>query len=231
MKEKVNTHQKYYNSRGEEVPSVTTVLKLLNNNLDGWANYMGMKGINTKLYVQERAEYGTFIHAICEKFFKGELSTQLSECDIDNSTIGYTQDDFDVLYSKLTIIRDLFAKQGYRYYSSELSISGETYGGTIDLILYNEESNDYIIIDFKTSKSVYSKYYTQLAAYTELLRNKYSFTIKAVCVILIEKQIMDKSFINLRLATDNEYNIRIFTDLLNIYYLMTTQERSYYIGS
>ena len=39
-----NTHEEYINRDGVEVPSVTTILKLLNKpTLQKWANYLGFK--------------------------------------------------------------------------------------------------------------------------------------------------------------------------------------------
>ena len=221
-----NEHQKYYNSIGEEIPSVTTVLKLLNPNLDGWANYMGLKGINTKLYVQQKADRGSYIHSICDKFFRGELPGDLIEFDVDEDFLSH--EDFLVLHNKLVILKELFHRRGFEYHSSELSLTSDRYGGTIDLVFRNESTNEYIIADFKTSKKAYSKYFIQLAGYTSLFRIHHGFNVKAVCIILIDKSVTDKDFITIRQVEKNEYNIAIFNDLLNIYYSMTDEERRFY---
>ena len=59
-----NTHVKYYNSKGEEVPSVTTVLKIFGKNLTGWANWLGFKRINVKEFVDNKAKFGTYVHSV-----------------------------------------------------------------------------------------------------------------------------------------------------------------------
>ena len=62
-----------------------------------------------------------------------------------------------------------------------------------------------------------------------LFRMDYGYKVKAVCVILIDMPV-DKDFITMRLVEDNEYNVNIFTDLINIYYLLTESERRFYFG-
>jgi hypothetical protein len=225
----ISEHKKYFNSQGKEVPSVTTILKILNNNLDGWANYMGLKGINSKQYANDRAKYGTYIHSICEKYFKRELPEDLTTFEIDDTLMTWYQ--LEELYHKLKTIETLFSRIGYMYKDCELSLVCDTYGGTIDLVLYNEEDDDYILVDFKTSKNVFTKHYAQLGGYTSLVRNTLKYNVRAVCVILIEKQVSDKTFINIRQAKDNEYNVNIFDDLINIYYKMTDTDRRYYFGT
>lgn len=221
-----NEHKKYYNSQGIEVPSVTTILKIVNNNLDSWANYMGMKGIDSKEYANKRADYGTYIHSICEKFFNYELPKNHEDFELDERYLNRNQ--YISLYEKLTILRDMLRRNGYEYYASELSITEDKFGGTIDLVFYNEIDDEYIILDFKTSKKVYSKYFIQLAGYTMLFRMKYGYNIKGTGIVLIDKPINDREFLTMRSIDKNEYNVHIFTSLLNIYYSMTDKERKFY---
>ena len=225
-KQDLGTHKVYYNSKGEKIPSVTTLLNFVNSHLDGWANYMGLKGVNTKTHVKERANYGTYIHSICEKFFRGE---DLSTLEPDYTYINqyYLED----LLFKLSTIKEIFQRKGYEFYDAELSLSGEYYGGTIDLILYNPTDNDYVVLDFKTSKSTYLKQYVQLAGYSLLLKEVKDINVKAVCIILIEKPVQDSTFINLRLREHNLHNEQIFTYLSNIYYTCTPEERKFYYAS
>ena len=204
---------KYYNSNQEEIPSVTTLLKFVNNHLDNWANYMGFKGINVKDYLSEKASHGTHIHSLCDSYFHG--------VPINSEELTF----------KLDTIKELFSRKGYEYYQSEYSLSGESFGGTLDLVLYNQEKDDYIIIDFKTSKNDYHKHYLQLAGYTLLLQEVCNASVKAVCVILIEKPIADSKFINLRLREDNLHNEKILTLISNIYYECNTKERKFYYES
>jgi hypothetical protein len=226
MSNEQTPHKIYYNSKNEQVPSVTTLLHFVNNHLDGWANYMGLSGVNTKNYVKEKADYGSYIHSLCEKFFKG--------VDLRNEVPDYrfvTQLFFDDLVFKLTTIKEMFERKGYEFYDCELSLTGEYYGGTIDLLLYNKTTDDFVILDFKTSKNTYIKQYVQLAGYSLLMREVKKAKVKAVCIILIEKQVQDSSFINLRLVENNIHNEQIFTYLSNIYYTCTSEERKFYYAS
>src|SRR5439155_21898181 len=54
--DKVKAHVRYYTSKGEQVPGVTTILSVLNKPaLVSWANRMGLQGIDTHKYVDEAA--------------------------------------------------------------------------------------------------------------------------------------------------------------------------------
>lgn len=223
--QELDKHRTYHNSKNEEIPSVTTILNFVNSHLDGWANYMGLKGVNTKKHVKERALYGTYIHTLCEKFFRNDVANLRPDYQY------ITQSNFDDLIFKLTTIREVFERKGYEFYNAELSLESELFGGTIDLILYNKEKDDYVIIDFKTSKSAYMKYYIQLAGYTKLVQETLNLNVKAVCIILLEKQVQDSTFINLRLRENNLHNEEIFTFLLNIYYTCTSEERKFYYAN
>ena len=56
-------HTQYYNSKHEEVPSVTTVLKILyKEGLLEWSNYIGKKGIDYTKFMEEKANLGTAVH-------------------------------------------------------------------------------------------------------------------------------------------------------------------------
>lgn len=212
-------HMIYFNSAGVEIPSVTTVLKIMNNHLDGWANYMGLKGVNTRYYVQERAERGTYIHEICSMYF---LQTIPENFIADETFIS--QSGYEYLIYKLDILKKMLYDKGYDFYASELALSCDTFGGTMDIVFYNKEKDDYLILDFKTSKNVYHKYYIQLAGYTMLFRDVKHGYVRNVGVVLIDKDIVGKDFITIRPTENNVHNEKIFKDFLDIYYTCDQDE-------
>lgn len=217
-----NTHTTYYNSMGQEIPSVTQVLKLYGKHLESWANWIGRKGIDYKTYLMERAELGTYVHSVCEKFFSKDL-----EVDKHPDTKYLSPQDYQILLSRLEYTLILMKNKGYEPYAQELKISGETYGGTIDLVFYNKTNDKYIVIDLKTAKNAHDTMYMQLMAYCQLLTEKHNIHVSEVAILLITKDPDDKDFCKFY-STDDIQMIRkykIFEYLLNIYYLLTDGER------
>jgi hypothetical protein len=152
-------HTIYYNSTGEEVPSVTTVLKILNKpQLVKWANILGLKGIKHDKELGTLAAIGEFVHLVIEADLLG----------------GYTI--FPVLKNPRT---RAVINERIQYYAQwkenhtlkatfmEKSFSSNTYGGTVDF--YGKLDNKRTVLDFKTGKSIYLSMFLQLAAYTKLM--------------------------------------------------------------
>ena len=66
-------HTVYRNRDGKEIPSVTTVLKLLNKPaLIGWANYLGFKRTRVTDVLLESANIGTDFHAMVSDWSEGK---------------------------------------------------------------------------------------------------------------------------------------------------------------
>ena len=205
-------HKKYFNSKGEEVPSCTTVLKLLAKNLEGWSNWLGRRGINYDEYMNEAASIGTEAHSLAESMIKQD----------DEHTVNYSiisRKDEIILRERIRYLLDKLARLGYTKLESEVSLEGERFGGTLDLLCYNEELDRYLLLDFKTSKNIYKSMYIQLAGYCQLLKEVRNIEVSHVGIILLKREVTDKDFSNIMTAKDNLNNSEIFTNLLNIYYL------------
>lgn len=214
-----NTHVKYYNTKGEEVPSTTTVLKVFGKNLTGWANWLGFKRINVKEFVENKARLGTYVHSVAEDYFNGRVS--------EYSDLQFmSQLDYQTLLSKFEYMRTVLQKQGYEVYATELEMHGERYGGTADIIFYNKEKDKYLLLDFKTSKNTYHSMFIQLAAYCQLLKETKGIEIDKVGIILIMKDTKDGKFSNIVSAGDNKDNLQIFNKLLDIYYLLDDNDKN-----
>lgn len=213
-----NTHRKYHNSNGEEVPSVTTVLRIFHKELSGWANSLGFRGINVKKYLEERALYGTNVHKVCECFFNDE--------PVDSNVIQFIGEaTYERILEKLAYLKEILSEKGYTIYRTELALEGERFGGTIDLLFFNEEKNDYLLLDLKTSKSTYNTMLMQLSAYTMLLEECENIKVTKFGIILIEKETSDPNFSNIWKVESNLRYQSIFIQLLNIYYNLTDNER------
>lgn len=214
----VNTHRKYYNKQGNEIPSVTTVLKIFHKELSGWANSLGFRGINVKKYLVEKALYGTYVHKVSECFF--------TEQKIDPNIIDFIgESTYTNLIHKLNHLKDILYEKGYSVKSTELALEGERFGGTIDLLFFNEEKNDYLLLDLKTSKNIYNTMLMQLSGYVLLLKECEHIQVSKFGIILIERDITDTSFSNIWKVERNEQYQHIFLELLNIYYHLSDSER------
>lgn len=222
---KDSEHARYYNSKGEEVPSVTTILKLYPKNLTRWANMLGFKHINVKQFVDDKAALGTEIHAVVEYYFKsGNFPNQRDY----NKYISLN--DFVELQNRILFIEQKLAGMGYKIFKVEYQMHGEQFGGTIDLLFYNEEKDTYALFDIKTAKSVYGSMRCQLAAYIKLLKETDNIDVSYCGIILIMKNPEDDGFFNIWSKEDVENDWVIFTNILNIYYIMDDNELSFILN-
>ena len=217
--DKQNEHVRYYNKQGKEVPSCTNIVKLLNKpELVGWANYMGFKRINTTRFLQQKAEYGTYCHDLAEQYLQGII--------LNNDTSNKLNcEDRSLVISRLRMLGDKFNEAGMNILGMELEMHGSKYGGTLDLLTHIPSKNRLILLDFKTSKSVYDSHLIQLGGYSLLLEELYGLTVTDVGVILLSKNPTDKEFVNLLSREDNKVNEKIFQKLLDIYWIKKEYEK------
>lgn len=212
MATKETEHQKYYNKEGIEVPSCTTVIKLLAKDLEGWANWLGKRGIDYNAYMNESASVGTEAHALAESIIKQDENHEVNHNIIN-------QKDENLLRGRVCGLIELLHSKGYTELESEVSLTGERYGGTLDLLCYNESLNKYLLLDFKTSKSTYPSMFIQLAGYCQLLKEVRDIDVSDIGIILLRRDNDAQGFSNIMPAEENKKNLEIFNHLLNIYYL------------
>ena len=207
-------HTKYYNSDGIEVPSCTTVIKLLNKpSLVGWANYMGFRHKNVNDILKEKADYGTYYHNLAEQYFMGIVD----KSDPCNDNIS--MEEYKIMLNRLDVLNEQFKSMGIEIINMEMQMHGSRFGGTLDLLTYCKRLSKVILFDFKTSKSVYDSHLIQLGGYCQLVKEIYDIDITDVGIILLSQSPTSKNFINLVSRENNQVNEEIFTKLLDIYYL------------
>lgn len=215
-------HTKYYNKTGEQVPSCTTIVKLLNKpELVSWANYMGFRRIDVNRFLNERATYGTMCHSVAECYLSGFVPTKVP------FMTGLSQQEYSNLLQKLEFIQNHFLLNYIRIIRTELQLHGERYGGTLDLLCQNEITGDYILYDFKTSKKCYDTHFIQLAGYTLLLEELFQISISEIGIILLSKEVQDKTFITMKKKEENRKNEEIFMKLVDIYWLQNKEKGDY----
>lgn len=152
------THTVYKNNDNKEIPSVTTILKILNKPaLIKWANYLGYKRQSVDAVLEDTSYIGTTVHCALTAFLQNKQFIL-----INGRSCGKT-----LLKSYLNSFFDWYKKHEIKTEFMEKKFISEKFGGTIDF--YGKIDSKYTILDFKTSKSIYSSMFLQLAAYCIML--------------------------------------------------------------
>lgn len=157
---KTKGHTQYRLENKKRVPGATTITGILNKPaLVGWANRLGLQGIDSSKYVDEKARVGTLAHEMIMKHLKGEeLDTrdytpnQVSAAE--NCVLSYFEWEKTNKPTPILIEPPLVSEE-------------ELFGGTPDLLA--KIVDKIILIDFKTGKAIYPEYFYQLAAYKILV--------------------------------------------------------------
>jgi hypothetical protein len=157
--QRVKAHTTYKLVDGTIVPGVTTILGVLNKPaLIPWANKLGLQGIDSSKYVDEKAAIGTLAHQMIADYLrKGETDTsEYSKFQIDqaeNSVLSFLE------WEKTHPIEPVLIEE---------PMVSERYGfgGTLDCVALLDK--ELWLIDFKTSGGIYPEMMIQVAAYRGL---------------------------------------------------------------
>jgi ATP-dependent exoDNAse (exonuclease V) beta subunit len=202
---KYSEHSTYINKEKVEVPSVTTIIKLLNKPfIAKWANSLGWKRQSYDKVLEESANKGTFVHeTLHEYLFKEGKKFDLSNPEVLN-----------FLYENLNTFKEFEKDYDIKPIWGEKSFSLDKFGGTVDL--YCELDNKYTILDFKTSKRFYSSHFIQLGAYIQLLEAN-DYKVEQVAILRIREGDYDIKIIN---REDMNDYIELFNRLVEVFYLV-----------
>ena len=202
---KYSEHSTYINKKEVEVPSVTTIIKLLNKPfIAKWANSLGWKRQSYEKVLEESANKGTFVHEVLHEYmFKEGKKFDLSNPEVMN-----------FLYENLNAFKEFEKYYNVKPIWGEKSFSLDKFGGTVDL--YCELDDKYTILDFKTSKRFYSSHFIQLGAYIQLLEAN-DYKVEQVAILRIREGDYDIKIINRE--DMNEY-IELFNRLVEVFYLV-----------
>ena len=172
-----DSHTKYYNTHGIEVPSATTILKLLNKpQLVKWANYLGFNSLNVDSVLNEASTLGTHIHNLINAILNNYYIIYINREELPS----------DVVYSYINRFKQWLNINTLEPILLEKSITSDKFGGTLDC--YGILNGKYTIIDFKTSKKIYLTMFFQLALYTILLEEK-GYPVEQVGILLVNPKI------------------------------------------
>ena len=158
---RVRAKERYRNSAGGVIPSVTTVLNELNKPaMIRWANRLGLEGIDVDKQVDEFADIGILTHYLIMCRLRDEVP-DVSE---------FTPEQLDVAQRCFKKYLDWEEKNPVKCIMAEEPLVSERfqYGGTLDL--YGLCRKRFLLGDFKTSATgIYQEMVYQVAAYWWLL--------------------------------------------------------------
>lgn len=181
-----SSHTKYYYN-GVQIPSVTTVLKMLSNDaLIYWANSLGWNRRSVKDELSIASYIGTTIHEYVYHIIQGNKSEALDI--LQDLKTHKNLREVDGILSGVASFNEWWSdnKEYVVPVFAEEPLSMPHCGGTVDLVCYYK--NKLTIIDFKSSKSVYLTHWLQLAKCKEIY--EYNFPqhyIEELAVLHIDK--------------------------------------------
>ena len=159
MSVKTAVHTVYKSEVGKRLPSVTTVIGILNKPaLLKWAWQCGVDGIDYLKARDAAADAGTLAHAMILAHIKDEKldMSEYSKETIDlaeNSFLSYLEWEKNRKLEPVLVEKPLVSAMGY--------------GGTPDF--YGKIDGTPTLLDFKTGKGLYDEYTIQISAYNQLL--------------------------------------------------------------
>ena len=168
-------HITYKLQDGTAVPGVTTVLAVLNKPaLVKWANNLGLQGIDSSKYVDEKAAIGTLAHQMIADYLrgKGTDTSEYSAVQIDqaeNAVLAFFE--WEKTHPiEVALIEEPMVSEQFRF------------GGTVDCL--GKINGDLCLIDFKTSKGIFPEMMVQVVAYRQLLI-EHGYAIDQVIILRV----------------------------------------------
>ncbi len=207
---KYKAHQRYRLSDNTICPGVTTITGILGMNkgvLVRWANRIGLEGIDSAKYVDEKASIGTLAHAMITDKLQGlgTDTSDYSENQIDraeNSTLSYYAWEKGKEIEPILIEKSLISEEN-------------RFGGQIDIFAKINGVNE--LIDLKTGRGIYQEYFIQVGAYGKLLEEN-GYKVDRIRILNIPRA-ESESFREELVGHLEEY-WSIFKNALSIYYLL-----------
>ncbi len=152
----------YRSPTGAKLTGVTSILgKHLGWKTDaliGWAHKLGREGRALRER-DDAAAQGSCTHAIVAAELGGD-AVDLEEWRADHMLNGRP--------NAMRVI-ELIRSQGWTVIGVEVAITAESFGGTIDLVVRDDDGR-VLIVDLKTGKGSYNEMAVQLGAYSWLWR-------------------------------------------------------------
>jgi hypothetical protein len=160
-------HQRYLKRNGEEVTGCSTIAKVNDDfeGLIGWANGLGLKGINCFKQRDSDADAGNVAHFMIHCHFK-RLKPNFRKVSQDAIETG------EQVFQKFMT---WWVDKELTFVATEVELVSEiySYGGTLDLAAKDPKGRIWII-DIKTSKKINFGHLCQLAGLGQLWDENYT---------------------------------------------------------
>ena len=158
---RVRVKSPYYLADGTAVPGVTTILRVLNKPfLVPWANKLGLAGVDSTRYTDEKAAVGTLAHSMCLKDMCQEAE-ELDLADYSPNEISQAENAFLKFceWKKAHVLEPILVEK-------PLVSEAFRFGGTPDF--YGKVDGILTLLDLKTG-GIWPEHFWQIAAYGMLL--------------------------------------------------------------
>ena len=163
-----------YILKDKKLPSVTTIIGRFKNaiGLIIWSNQLGLKGLNYFDELKKAGDTGTSLHGF------GELHILGKEYSLpEDPTVRHCFNQFLEWWDNLTC-EVIWTEKKFK--SKKLM-----FGGCPDLLV--KKDGKYILVDFKTSKSLYSDFVIQLGSYKFLIEENMDIEIDRAVIVRFPK--------------------------------------------
>ena len=176
----------YHNKEGKRLTGVTTILGAFGNKggIISAANRLGLEGVDIKeLWYKEAAHIGTLAHDMFEAHINPAVPLpDLSDyTDIEVAGANTAFDAFEAWWNQTNL----------EIVHTETSLTSEVhqFGGTIDAVgrLKNQDPDECVILDWKTSKGIFGKDLMQVAAYSILLEENTDLKVQGFHIVRLDK--------------------------------------------
>jgi len=163
-----------YILKDKKLPSVTTIIGRFKNatGLIIWSNQLGLKGLNYFDELKKAGDTGSSLHHLAELHIKGE-DYELPE----DPTVLHCFNQFLEWWDNLTC-EVIWTEK--KFISKKLM-----FGGCPDLLV--KKDGKYILVDFKTSKSLYQDFVIQLGSYVFLVEENMDIEIDRAVIVRFPK--------------------------------------------
>lgn len=213
---KKELHQRYTLEDGTIVPSTTEITNLLGgdklDNIGAWQRNLMKKGLDPERMLTYYADLGTYAHALVEEYINKKIGNEGFKA-IDPRE--YSQEIIDNAQNGLKSFIQWEEKHEVSYDFSEIQIVSEKYkyGGTIDIGAVVDGFP--MLIDLKTSSSIYDTHRIQIAAYWNMYKENFDEDRKTA-ILRIGKTRVEHLFHELH-EEDLKRDFNTFWHLRHIY--------------
>ena len=205
------------NNKGVRFPGVTTIVGILAKPaLIKWANNLGLKGIDSTKYVDDKADIGTLGHAMITNQLQdeGTDTSDYSQQQIgqaENCALSYFKWEEEHKIDPIIIEEPMVSEE-------------HCIGGTMDI--YAEVDGVKELIDLKTGNGIWPEHHIQVAAYKAILEEN-GHKVERVRILNIPRSetenfqqvVLSEAVLNL--------NWEIFYHLLRIYQIRKELKNDY----